>query len=123
MSGAGKMVQWLSMLDTLSEDQGLTLSIQGPRWAVSLSPVTPVSGAPAAASGLCRYMHTHVLTKAHIRIIKYQIRLLKRRASTQIITVKNVCKRTEQTYSLIYDILHYLWKEAQGNYGFNILII
>lgn len=32
-------------------------------------------------------------------------------------------KRTEQTSSLIYDIFHYLWKEAQGNYGFNILII
>lgn len=29
MTGTGKMVQWLSALDTLSEDEGLTLSIQG----------------------------------------------------------------------------------------------
>lgn len=29
VTGAGKMVPWLSVLDTLSEDHNLTLSIQG----------------------------------------------------------------------------------------------
>lgn len=65
MTGAGKTVQWLSVLDTLSEDQGLTLSIQGPRWAVSLSPVTPVLGVQhklLASVGTCIHMHSQRCT-------------------------------------------------------------